>query len=253
MQRAGKGIPVLVTGSAGRIGQAACDALRARGHWVRGFDLHPSPNANEAILGDLANLETMSEAMDGIQVVIHLAATPDDDNFMQRLLPNNIVGVHNVLEAARQVKVSRVLLASSGQVVMGHPGPFPITPETPTSPRNWYAAAKVLSEVAGQIYAHVHAMEIIVARLGWCPRDRQHVEELAQNEVGQDVYLSPRDAGRFFVCAAEAQLDKPYCIVFATSRPYRQTRYDIAPTRELLGYEPLDTWPAGTEEPAEQR
>jgi hypothetical protein len=86
-----------------------------------------------------------------------------------------------------------------------------------------------------------------VARLGWCPRDKQHAEELSQNEFGKDVYFSPKDAGRFFACAVEAAADIEYCVVFATSKPLRKTRYDIAQARDLLGYEPQDTWPQGTE------
>ena len=86
-----------------------------------------------------------------------------------------------------------------------------------------------------------------MARLGWCPRDREHAAKLAVDEVGKDVYLSPGDAGRFFVCAAEAPGEIRYAVVFATSRPLSQTRYDISSARTLLGYEPQDTWPTGTE------
>jgi hypothetical protein len=71
----------------------------------------------------------------------------------------------------------------------------------PFTPRNWYASAKVMTEVAGQVYTHVHGLSVIVVRLGWCPRDKRHAEELADDEFGKDVYLSPRDAGRFFARA----------------------------------------------------
>jgi hypothetical protein len=36
-------------------------------------------------------------------------------------------------------------------------------------------------------------------------------------------------------------------VVFATSKPVRQTRYDITSARSILGYDPQDTWPEGTE------
>jgi hypothetical protein len=104
-----------------------------------------------------------------------------------------------------------------------------------------------MTEVVGQVYAHVHGQSILVVRLGWCPRDREHAAKLAVDDVGKDVYLSPADAGRFFVCAVEAPETIRYAVVFATSKPLCQTRYDIASARTLLGYEPQDTWPAGTE------
>ena len=238
---------VLVTGAAGRVGQAACQGLLARGHRVRAFDIRQPIGVEDSIVGDIAQFAQVRQAMEQIEVVVHLAATPDEDDFMSRLLPNNIVGLYNVLESARLSGVRRVILASTGQVVMGHEGPWPITPEMPYSPRNWYASAKVLAEVAGRVYAHEHGLNVIVVRLGWCPRDRRHAEELAGDEFGKDVYLSPGDAGRFFVCAVEAPADIRYCTVFATSKYIRRPRYDLSAARDLLGYEPQDAWPQGTE------
>ena len=129
----GDAISVLVTGAAGRVGQAACEALLARGHLVRAFDIRKSPGVDDARVGDLSDLSQISNATAGIDVVVHLAATPDEDDFMDKLLPNNIIGTYNVLESARQAQVGRVILASTGQVVMGHEGPWPITPEMPFS------------------------------------------------------------------------------------------------------------------------
>jgi nucleoside-diphosphate-sugar epimerase len=240
-------IATLVTGAAGRVGQAACRSLLERGHPVRALDIRKPDHVEDSIVADICQFAEVCRAMEQIEVVVHLAATPDEADFASQLLPNNIVGLYNILEGARTTGVRRVVLASSGQVVMGHQGPWPITPQMPYSPRNWYASAKVFAEVAGQVYAHQHGMSVIAARLGWCPRDRQHARELAHDELGKDVYLSPADAGRFFVCAVEATLDLRYCIVFATSRPVRRARYDLSPSRDLLGYEPRDTWPQGTE------
>ena len=112
---------------------------------------------------------------------------------------------------------------------------------------NKYASAKVMAEVVGQVYARVHGLSVIVARLGWCPRDKEHAHALSLDEFGKDVYFSPADAGRFFACAVQAEIETNYCVVFATSKPIRKARYDITAARDLLGYEPRDTWPAGTE------
>jgi nucleoside-diphosphate-sugar epimerase len=243
----GEPIPVLVTGSAGRVGQAACEGLLARGHKVRGFDVRRSPGLEDAVVGDVSDDSQVRGAMSGMEAVVHLAATPDEDDFLQKLLPNNIVGLYNVLENARLARVRRVILASTGQVVMGHEGPWPITPEMPLSPRNWYGSAKVLAEVAGQVYARVHGLSVIVARLGWCPRDKRHADELARDAFGKDVYFSPADAARFFTCAVEAPATISYSVVFATSKPLKKPRYDISGARDLLGYDPQDTWPQGTD------
>src|SRR5687768_11829894 len=93
---------VLVTGSAGRVGRAVVRELQSRGRRVRGFDRVPTPGAAEAVVGDLTDPDALARAAAGAGTVVHLAATPDDDDFMTQLLPNNVVGVYHLFEAARQ-------------------------------------------------------------------------------------------------------------------------------------------------------
>src|SRR3954453_11782727 len=100
---------VLVTGSAGRIGQAAVRALKGRGHLVRGFDVAPTSGAEESFIGSVTEPEVVRRAMSGCTALVHLAATPDDDHFLTKLLPNNIIGTYQVMEAARAAGVRRVV------------------------------------------------------------------------------------------------------------------------------------------------
>lgn len=236
---------VLVTGSAGRIGRAVCAELLARGHRVRGFDRVPSPALEDAIVGDLARAADVARAMAGVEALVHLAATPDEDDFLTTLLPDNVVGLYHVLELARRARVRRVVLASTIQVVRGHAGPVPITPEMPPSPRNWYSSTKLFAEAAGQAYAYLHGLSVIAIRCGWCPRDWEGVADLERSPHGRDTYLSPGDAGRCFAAAVEVEPGPRFAIVFATSRPLGSPRMDLEATRSLLGYEPRDRWPEG--------
>src|SRR4051794_39021353 len=128
---------VLVTGSAGRIGRAVVRELLARGHAVRGFDRVPSPNLPDCVVGELIDPLALAGAMDGVDTLVHLAATPDDADFETELMPNNILGVYRVFEAARAAGVQRMILASSGQVVwhQRNRGPLPIGPDVPVTPR----------------------------------------------------------------------------------------------------------------------
>jgi nucleoside-diphosphate-sugar epimerase len=243
-----KPVSVLVTGSSGRIGRAAVAELLRRGHTVRGFDLTPTPGLQDCITGDLSDRSALDRAMEKMECLVHLAATPDDAPFLESLLPNNITGLFHVMEAARGAGVRRIVLASSGQVNwwQQRSGPFPIRPEDPPSPKAWYAATKMFMESAGRTYVEMHGMSVIIARLGWCPRTLEQVAEIAASELFRDVYFSPGDAGRFFACAVEAPPEVRHAVVYATSRALVQERFDLGSAERALGYVPQESWPQGS-------
>lgn len=237
---------ILVTGSAGRVGQAVVKELLARGERVRGFDRVPTPGLTDSHVGNLTDANAVCRAAEGATAVIHLAATPDDADFMSEILPNNIIGLHHVLEATRLAGAKRLVLASTGQVNwwQRERTEHAIRPDEPTTPRYWYAAAKVFAEGIGQGFAETHGLSVIAARLGWCPRPGQE-KEIAALDWAKDLYLSPGDAGRFFHAAVRASLSIRFAVVYATSKHLKLPRFDLRPTKELLGWEPQEKWPDG--------
>jgi len=253
---------VLITGSAGRLGRAAVAELVARGHHVIGFDRVPTPGLSESIVANVTDAAALEAAAVDVDCLIHLAASPDDakfprgsppddgDNFLSELVPNNVIGPYYVMEAARKENVGRVILASTGQVVEGHlhAGRIPVNGSTPPDPRYLYASTKVFLEALGHVYAKQHGMTVLAVRLGWCPRDPGQVSEIRNSELGQDVYLSPNDAGRFFASTVEAVALPSFAIVYATSQPLHRVRYDLAETMQLIGYAPQEQWPTGSAE-----
>ena len=96
-------------------------------------------------------------------------------------------------EAARALRavgsvcpgVRRLVLASSGQVNWWQrmSGNLPVRVQDPPSPRYWYAATKAFMEAAGRAYSEAHGMSVIVARLGWCPRTPEQVQEKLEGAI----------------------------------------------------------------------
>jgi len=242
---------VLVTGAAGSLGRAACRELAARGHFVRGFDRNPMPDLADALIGNLTEPDAVRQAVRGCDTVVHYAATPDEADFMSELLPNNIIGLYRVFEAARQEGVHRLVVASSGQVAWGlerYAAWQPVRVSDGIAPRNLYAVTKVTAEAMAETYAYTYGMSVIVVRPGWLPREPHHVRRMAQSPQAQAQYLSPGDAGRFTACAVEAENIR-FAVVYATSRPNGPPVWDLTEARELLGYEPQDTYPDGLPHP----
>ena len=240
---------VLLTGSSGRIGRAVAAELVRRGHDVRGFDLVPTPGLTDMVVGTLTDRAAIDRATAGRDTLIHLAATPDDADFIAEILPNNLLGVYHILESAQQAGIRRLILASSGQVVWNErlTATKPIGVDTQPTPRYWYAAAKLFLEGAGQAFAVKFGLSVLAVRLGWCPRTKEQIEEISETDWAKDVYLSPDDAGRFFADATESAKPDGYAVVYATSRPVAWQRYDMEPTTRITGFQPRQQWPEGTE------
>jgi len=251
-------LTILITGSAGRLGQAAVLELLRQGHHVRGIDRCPTPHLPDAAVDGLQSREPLLTLARGADVIIHLAATPDDpvwplppqggDNFLTHLVPNNLIPSYHVFEAAREARVKRLILASSGQVVwdQSFAGPFPVRADARPTPRWWYACTKVFLEGIGEAYAKQGFFSVVAARLGFCPRDAAQAADLASLNRNQDLYLSPGDAGRFFACATATERPHgSFDVAYVLSRPKFQIRFDPEPAKRLFGFEAQDVWPQG--------
>ena len=171
---------VLVTGAAGFIGSHVCEALLARGHSVVGvdnFDPFYPRSVKERNLTDLrgaagfqfveADIVRHAMPLDGVSVVLHLAARPgvrpslDDPASYSE---TNVTGTVRVLEAARRAGISRIVFGSSSSVY-GDSTPAPFAEDAaavwPISP---YAASKRAGELMAEAFAHLYGMRIACLR-----------------------------------------------------------------------------------------
>jgi dTDP-4-dehydrorhamnose reductase len=239
-------LTILVTGSRGAIGRVVVDELRRRGHRVRGLDRGEQAHADD-VRADLTDGEAMRAAARGAQAIVHLAATPDEADFVTLLVPNNVVGTYRVLEAARLEGVPRVVLASSTRAVEGSADRTEPRPAAaPPMPHDLYSWTKAGAELMGALYAREHGLSVLAVRIGMFARNAREWA-LVASWKDRRGYFSWRDTRQFFARAAEAAPTPGYTCLYASSRG-AATLYDLDAARRAIGYEPVDTWPDGTPE-----
>lgn len=166
---------VLVTGAAGFIGSHLVDRLVRDGHDVVGFDNFSNGfRANvdriqgtfEFIEGDLRNMDDLHHAVRGVEVVFHegaLGSVPRSIADPQTSYDVNVMGTLNLLIAARDAGVRRVVYASSSSVygdTIVSPKHEALTPN-PLSP---YAITKLSAEQTCGVFTRVYGLETVALR-----------------------------------------------------------------------------------------
>jgi UDP-glucose 4-epimerase len=232
---------VVVTGAAGFIGSHVCDALLADGHAVLGID--NLSTGRRAFLGDaftthrfeLVELDIVESAaglpavMEGSDAVVHLAANADVRfgwDSPRRDLEQNVIGTHNVLEAARRTGIGRFMFSSTGSVY----GEAPVIPTPEDCPfpvqTSLYGASKLAAEAYVQAYAEGTGMSTTVFRfvsnLG--PRyTHGHVIDFVRRLRSDPTRLPVLGDGT----QRKSYLDVADCVAAITSLLEREDRHDV--------------------------
>jgi nucleoside-diphosphate-sugar epimerase len=139
---------MLVTGGSGYFGSVLVNQLVAAGDAVRNLDVNAPddhPAGVELVQGDIRDAHLVREAVDGVDVVFHNVAQQPlakDGDLIESV---NIGGTRNLLDAALDAGVRKVVFTSSTSV-FGVPTRNPVTEETPTAGAEVYGRAKVASE-----------------------------------------------------------------------------------------------------------
>lgn len=165
---------MLVTGGAGFIGSHLVDTLVAEGHEVRVLDNLATGNAEnlryspkvEFIRGDIRDLGAVERAVAGVSIIFHQAALPSVPRSIADPISChdvNATGTLNVLLAARDAGVKRVVFASSSSVY-GNTPELPKRESMPTKPLSPYAAAKLQGEHYGRLFHQLYGLETVGLR-----------------------------------------------------------------------------------------
>jgi UDP-glucose 4-epimerase len=165
----------LVTGGAGFIGGHLVEGLLARGHRVRVLDdLSTGKRENlkavegrvEFLPGSITDPTIVKQAVQGCEVVFHLAALPSVARSVEEPVASHEVcatGTLHVLDAARQNGVRRVVYAASSSAYGDIPGALRSETE-PVSPMSPYAAAKLAGEYYCRCFTTVYGLETVRLR-----------------------------------------------------------------------------------------
>ncbi|MCK5055843.1 MAG: SDR family oxidoreductase [Candidatus Aminicenantes bacterium] len=167
----------LVTGGAGFIGSNIVSELLQRGQRIRVLDnfstgkrenLFPfrgNPDF-ELIEGDLRSFHTVRTAVKGIDYILHQGALPSVPRSVEDPLTTNdvnILGTLNVLEAAKEFGIKRVVYASSSSIY-GDSEILPKVETMPVDPLSPYALSKYTAERYCQIFSTLYGLETVCLR-----------------------------------------------------------------------------------------
>lgn len=165
----------LVTGGAGFIGSNIVDELLRRGHDVIVLDdfssgkeenLAHASTKIRLIRGDICDLEAAREACEGADYVLHLAARTSVPRSVKDPIETNRVnidGTLNVLVAARDAKVRRIVYAASS-AAYGETSALPKTETMPTAPISPYGVTKLVGEMYAQVFGRAYGVENVSVR-----------------------------------------------------------------------------------------
>jgi uronate dehydrogenase len=223
---------ILITGAAGTIGTSLRASLSA--HSLRLTDIRQLPTAladNEVFVQcALADEKRLTEIARGVDLVVHLGGLLFSDSF-DDYVEANIRGTNQLLAAAVEAGVTRVLYASTNHVVGYTPtAGISTTTDLTMRPDGFYGASKAAAEALCSLYADNHGMTVVSARILTFLEKPTSLRALG-------TWLSPDDTAR--LVEACVVLDRPgHHLLWGVSRNTRRWA-DLA-EGEALGYFPLD-------------
>ncbi|MGV9803258.1 NAD-dependent epimerase/dehydratase family protein [Mycobacterium sp. NPDC003449] len=224
---------VLVTGASGLLGGSVMRQLRNRGTQVIATDIHPG--TSEIVACDATDPLAIDALVTEHEVtgIIHCGAISGPmlaRDQPRTIIDTNIVGTTNILEAAREHALRRVVFCSS-ITVYGNTADGPVPETTPTSPTNVYAATKVAGEALVSSYARQHGVDGIALRIGtvYGPGRRTacYIRTLLQNALTGSATVLPfgSDFPRQYLYIEDATeaLVRAWDIESPTSRTFNVT------------------------------
>jgi nucleoside-diphosphate-sugar epimerase len=271
-------VRVAVTGASGKAGRAVVRDLIDHGHEVLAVDVvSPRESPAASLRADLTEFGQTVECLAEVEAVVHLAAIPAPRiHTEETTFRTNMLSTYNVFEAARVLRLGRVVWASS-ETILGipfereQPAYAPIDEEHPPLAQSSYALSKLLGEELGRQFHRWTGTPYVALRFSnimepedyerfpsywadatlrrwnlWGYVDARDVAQSCRLALHADI-----GAEHFIVAAAHTVMNRPSADLMAEvypDVPYRPTsgEFDtllsIEKARRLLGYDPQWSW-----------
>jgi nucleoside-diphosphate-sugar epimerase len=271
------GTRVLVTGGSGRIGRETCRLLTEAGALVTSLSSTESPGlvADRVLIGDTTQQEPVADALDGVELVVHLAALAHRDIApAYDVYATNVVSTFNVLAQAGARGIRRAVVAGSinayglpQNVVPLTPAYFPLDTDIPYDLGDWYSLSKRNDENTARMAWRHWGIDVVTLRFPHVNSAEvlSGIVEDNRRDPGAGLlegwsYLDTRDAARAVLLGLTANTTGAQAFFLAADRtlsPYRTedllTRYaphtprlrrfvdrqipiDLTPARTLIGF-----------------
>jgi nucleoside-diphosphate-sugar epimerase len=272
------GARVLLTGASGRIGTVAAVRLREAGASVTALSIEerPRPEADRVVVGDTRSPEDVAAALEGADLVVHLAAIAHPDMAPpHEVYATNVVSTFNVLAQAGAAGVSRAVVAGSinayGLPMNVHevaPAYFPLDTSIPVDIADWYSLSKHQGESTARMAWRRWGIDVVTLRFphvnddeGLLAQSRGLTEDPKTGLCEAWSYLHTGDAARAIELSLTAGTTGAHAFFLAANRtnaPYRteelldafasdtprlrrfvgrEVPVDLTPARELIGFE----------------
>jgi nucleoside-diphosphate-sugar epimerase len=196
---------VLVTGGFGRVGSVVVPMLLESGYSVRVLDVKQNQNAPyfskvEVAIGSLTDGRFVANAMEGIDIVCHLAALFPPLFFEEQpIIEVNVLGTFNILQAMKNAQIGRIVFASTDATYATGASldayDRPLTEDTAQWPSNVYGVTKVVNEVSIRKYARMFGISYVILRFFWSMRADEMIRLMFEANMYMDDIVEEDKAG----------------------------------------------------------
>ena len=277
---------VLVTGAAGMVGRATLALLAGEGVRTTALVLDKPPDglpADRTVVGDAGDVDTVVDALRGVEAVVHLAAIPSPNlGSPQDVFGRNSLATFVVLDQAGRHGVGTAAIASSyaicGLPFAAHPLTMPYLPvdrHLPLQIADPYALSKHADEATAEMVARRYGMRVVSLRYPFIGTPEKRLParaavlaaDPARGAADVWSYLDARDAARaawLSLCAGGAGAEVVYVaapetlapfptewlldrfhagVPRRTTHPGRAVPIELGHARDLLGFTAQHVWP----------